>query len=137
MTLEEATSVGGILAAVVGAAFALIKFFFAQKEKIDDLQKQSIILMIQQLQSKYSDLSNLVDRVSSTIHMEIDGLKREVVDLKLTQASHISEMKTFGKAMLEVHNHFVSRDKKPESVKVPIGPESWIIKEKKRAEGEE
>jgi hypothetical protein len=44
-------------------------------------------------------------------------------------------MKTFGKAMMEVYRHFAGeKNKHPESERVQIGKEAWIIKEKKKGE---
>jgi hypothetical protein len=132
--LKTALSIAGM---VFGGAWALIRIFFSQREKIENLEKQSVITLIDKTQTQIEELVKMVKEVSEKFSEEIDGLKKETAELRVMQASHLAEMKLFGKTMLEVHRHFAGeREEFPQSEKQQIGKDAWIIRDKKRTKGE-
>lgn len=133
MGLNDLSVIAGILATLLGGAWALIKMFYSQKERIESLERKQIVDMISQTQTQIADLSRTVTSIREEFGREIELLKRETNELRIVQREHIVEMKSFGEAMLKVYRHFAGeKAPAPGSEKVEIGKDTWIIREKKK-----
>ncbi len=138
MSLDDLKTILSIAGVLFAGAWGIIKIVYSQKVKIENLEKQSVMTLMAQLQAQIAQVADLLNKSSDRFTREIEELKKETNDLKIVQAEHITEMKTFGKAMLEVHRHFAGKQEEyAQSEKKQIGKDAWIIREKKKANGED
>jgi ElaB/YqjD/DUF883 family membrane-anchored ribosome-binding protein len=138
LSLDDLKTLIGIAGVLFAGAWGIVKIVYSQKVKIENLEKQSVMTLMAQLQTQIAQVAELLNKSSERFTREIEELKKETNDLKIVQAEHITEMKTFGKAMLEVHRHFAGKaEEYAQSEKKQIGKDAWIIREKKKANGED